>query len=514
MKYRLLLCLLCSVLLPLFLQAQTTTNAYFIQIASYTDPQMKQFESISKFGYIFSELQDNKLYRVMMGTYSSYNAAKKIQTQLQAKGFKDAFVVQVPIVDEDGVYIVQIATLPQKAPIYWGDWQRLSPQIMVQMSDDQLRISRGPFYSKEDANKAMADIQQKGGRNDVFVRVVSSKFLHPLSPLEIARNDVNPKAERYSIKAIQAALGQSGYYSLSIDGKWGENTQKSLDAFRAKDEIYLKYKTLAAQQKLVKEVEQFTLQYYINLIDKNPMGADEGLKQFQHPLAKAYRAYIYLNGDLQIENMQAEVNSLMNSAAEMTFKGYRQKTRYDFNMKYSYDNIAQLIKHLRAIHEAVKDEPDVPCWLFRRHPALSAEAFALYWNSERDEYKISSDCGSFLDLPQMQMLVVMANDLEASTNNNIHKINELYAYPMPLSHSEIKDLENWNAQVWKCMDNSGAKNPVLYRMHKSMRVIYFDSLRGLEDYFLKKHFSIQDARALGLKVIKQAVGENFEAYCK
>ena len=94
--------IICLIFCFNLLQAQSS-NAYFIQVATYADPQYKDFKKIHNLGYLYAEVQSNNLYKVMMGGYSKYSTAKRLLAKLQVKGYKDAFIKKVPIVSNDAV---------------------------------------------------------------------------------------------------------------------------------------------------------------------------------------------------------------------------------------------------------------------------------------------------------------------------------------------------------------------------------------------------------------------------
>ncbi|WCL81227.1 SPOR domain-containing protein [Saprospira sp. CCB-QB6] len=502
--------------LPLWGQ-QLQQNIYFVQLATYANPEYKDFSKVHSQGYLFAEMQPTGLYQVLMGTYSNYNSAKKKLDAVKAKGYKDAFIQRRAISEQDAVFIVQMATLDQNEDIYWPDWERLTTQLSLQLSDKKLRIAAGPYYSQAEADAALKTIQAKGGRQDMIVRRVSEKALHPLSNFERQKSKSYGKktAVRSSVKSLQLALNQTGDYREKVDGQWGPNTEKSLLAFMQKDRTVQKYQLLSQDNFFKEEVEKYSLQYYLNLIDQDPVQAEAGLKQFKHPLAKVYRAYMYRNGDLVIDNADATINQLMQAAIGQVFINYHQKTRYDFSQQYAYGDIRQLIQHLRAIHEAVKDEPDVPCWFFRRHPQLAAEAFAPYWNNERDEYQISSDCGSFLSMPSMQLLLAMTQDLSGGKESkDLAQLNLLYAFPRGLEYDQMKALEAWNNRIWEQLATWRQGAPLQANSYKSLKVAYYNSLRELEDYFIQKGFSNRDARGLGLQTLQFAIGCQLDAACK
>ncbi|MCP4438788.1 MAG: hypothetical protein GY810_07575 [Aureispira sp.] len=262
-------------------------------------------------------------------------------------------------------------------------------------------------------------------------------------------------------------------------------------------------------------VEDFTLQYYINLIPRDAEKAAKGLSEFKHPLAKVFLAYMYLNGDVSIDNKSTEINALMYKASQQLFKKYRGKTRYDFSMKYAYEDIDQLLLHLKAMYEVVKDRPDVPCWLFERHARATAKAFAPYWNNNRDTYTISTDCGSFLGSDAMKILLTISKEFASDERpvKNVGSTNQLYIAPQPLSYQEMEQLEKWNGKLWKNLKTWSEGSPLQSNMYNLLRFSYYDVLQQMEQRFIKKGLPGIEARSLSLKILKVTVGCNLDEYC-
>ena len=488
-------------------------KVYFIQIASFVDPQYKDFQKLRSIGYVYATPAPNGMQRIMMGAYTSYSTASKKLSAIKDKGFKDAFISSVEVKEEDAVYIVQLTTLNQKEDIYWHDWKRVSTDLCAQLSADKIRIAAGPYYTKEEAEEVKKRLAGKGPE-DMFVKRVSGKVIHSISEFEIQGAPTSPPAARSSVRSLQQSLKNEGYYTSSVDGLMGSGTKNGINDFKTGNEMYQKYDLLSREMTFEPGVEDYTLQYYVNLIDQQPFIADQGLRQFQHPLAKVYRAYMYLNGD--VTDQQHLINSLMHEAIEQTFSNYQLPTQYDFSMKYAYEDLDQLIKHLRAVHEAVKDEPDVPCWLFERHPTETAEAFAPYWNSDRDAYNISSSCGTFFELTEMRVLMAIAEDFASQEQAylvNMGTLQQLYGQPNALPLDEMQSLEEWNEKLWVSLDQWATGSPLQDKMHVALRFAYYDALRVLEDKFIMHGFSNKDARGLGLKVLKYSVGCSLDEYC-
>ena len=510
----LFLALSCLLALPT-LQAQTTV--YDIQLATYAAPDYDRFAPLFKTGYVFTKPTDNDLYRVLMGTYSSKSLAQQKLAAAQKKGFKDAFLVKRTLQEKSSVYMVQLATYDQQADVYWPDWQRLSTDLVVQLSDDKMRVAAGPFYTLAKAEQALALLQSRGPK-DIFIRKVNEELLHRAGDFDFKRAPSygQQKGSRQSILALQQLLAEKGLYDVPPNGSWTSKTKTAVAQFKATNASYQRHQALAKDAPSPYQIEPYTLQYYVNSIPADPKKAAEGLKQFKNPIAKIYLAYLYFNEDVAIAERSTTVNRLMNEATEEVFKGYRGETRYDFSLKYAYEDLEQLLRHLKAVYEVLKVRPDMPCWLLERHPKAVRRAFDPYWNNSRDDYTVSNDCGSFLEEPTMKVLRLVSE--EFATNSQQQKalmdINRLYVMPRPIPHQEIEALEQWNGRLWKGLNRLKAGSPLEQKMHTTLRFSYYDALRELEDHFMEKGLPNREARALGLKALKASVGPNLSAYLK
>lgn len=504
----------CFLLGTLFAQAQD--YVYEIQLAIYATPEYKKFKPLHKVGYVYSVEMENGLYKILMGTYSKKGTAQYKLELLKKKGFKDAYIVKTALKEQDAVYIVQLATYDQQADIYWPDWQRLSPKLVAQLSDSKVRVAAGPFYTRGEAEDVQRRIQMRGPK-DIFIKKVSEKVLHPVGKFDIERSSSygqNSGTVRNSIRALQELLIAQKLYGAQSNGVLTSSTKAAIIKYKKTNERYIRHRKMAEDITPTSEIEKFTLQYYINMIPNDPVTAAAGLKQFKNPISKIYLAYLYLNEDIAIENKTSVVNQLMNNALSQVFKGYRGKTRYDFSMKYSYEDIGQLIRHLKAMYEVLKERPDMPCWLFERHPKIAQEVFQPYWHNSRDNYTISSDCGSFMDSEEMRVLWLISKEFAASSHalTNTTTVNRLYVYPQPIAHQEIEELEKWNGRLWKNLKVLNSGSPLQQNMYSLLRFAYYDALQTLETHFMFKGLPGIEARSLGLKILKASVGKNLKEY--
>ena len=501
-----------------FMSAQAQDYVYEIQLAIYTTPEYKKFKPLHSVGYAYSIEMENGLYRIMMGTYASASTAKDKLKLVQRKGFKDAYIVKKELKETDAVYIVQLATYDQQADIYWPDWQRLSPQLVAQLSDNKVRVAIGPYYTRAEAEEVQLRVQMRGPK-DIFIKKVSNKVLHKVEKFDLERSasyGQSSGAMRLSVKAIQELLIKERLYDVASNGALTPTTKSAMIQYKKTNKHYVLHRKMAEEMGSDDGIEDYTLQYYINMIPKDPATAAAGLEQFKNPISKIFLAYIYLNGDLQTADKTAKVNQLMNTSLEQVFKGYRGKTRYDFSMKYSYEDVGQLLQHLKAMYEVLKERPDIPCWMFKRHPKLMKKTFQPYWQNRRDDYTVSNDCGSFMELEELRVLSLVTEEFAESTTTlkGIKGINQLYIAPHPIPHQEIEELEKWNGNLWKNLKTLEGGSPLQQNMYSLLRFSYYDALQVLETHFMFKGMPGIEARSLGLKILKKAVGENLRAYVK
>lgn len=501
---------------------QNTSDAiYQIQIASLVDPQYEDYKKLSKIGYVFAVELENGLTRIRMGSYNSKSLANRKLEQVRAKGFNSAMLIKVPLEQKDEVYIVQLGSFDQQDAIPWSRLLSLSPNLCAQLSNDKIKIGVGPYAQKESAERQLSSLKGKA-REDIFIKRVSIKAIHKVTAFETRQADpVNTQRPnalvRSSVKGLQKALNQAALYTESIDGLIGPATEKAAQQFEQENKRYRNYLLLAKEQKQY-QIKPMSLEYYINLIPTKPFSAEEGLQGFEHPMAKVYLAYLYLSGEVHVPGKEKIINDLMNAALQQTFSGFRGKTRYDFEMRYSYTEVDQLIRHLRSIQGAVVDPPAVPCWLFERHPTVTKDAFAPYWGTKRDDYKVSASCGSFFDLEEMRILEVIAEDFETGGGSekgpDRAALARLYTQPSMRSSTEIEEIEAWHQDLWENLNRWAQGSALQKSMYEVLRYSYYDALIALENFYMDRNFSLSQSRAIGLYAIKALVSCRLDEYCQ
>jgi len=80
---------------------KTGYTVQLVALSKYPDPD--NFSKVSSIGEVYT-LEENGMYKVRIGNYSSEANAKKALSQVKAKGFKKAFVTEATLPQPDALY--------------------------------------------------------------------------------------------------------------------------------------------------------------------------------------------------------------------------------------------------------------------------------------------------------------------------------------------------------------------------------------------------------------------------
>lgn len=525
----------------LFLFALLTLNVlsaqnivYDIQLAAYTTPNAADFKALKSIGYLYEQPLPTGLSKVFMGTFASEAIAKTKLEAAKKKGYKDAFLVKRDNSDKNQVYVVQMASYAQDAEVDWSVWRDLTKDLCAQVTESKLRICSGPYRSKAEADEAFEALGKKGSK-DISVRKVNPEVLHEVTTFEMG--PIAPvKAplevlDKRSVSDLQKVLKAEGYYTGAVDGSLGNGTKAALDKFKAESRRYqnavkLTLADMQPEQNLAAAAAPGTLQASVDLIGEKPFTAEEELSRRSEPMAKVYLAYIYLADLVPTPDKTNTVNNLMYDAISKIFKSYKGQTRYDYSQKYSYDNVQQLLNHLRDMQMATYDEVAVPCWLFSKHPAEMQSAFAPYWNNSKDDYRLSPGCEN--QGPRFEEIIILTQLAEELNPSDDHdggshaaersasatELAVLFASPLALPSTEATELTEWNRRLMTGLENFAAGGKLQRKMVNTFEVAYYEALIKVEYFFLQKGLGATDAHAAALKVINRSVNLDLNSYLK
>jgi len=558
-------------LFPFALIAQNKW-VYTVQIGSFVNPKISEFNSIRPSGFVYAEPYKDKFSKVFYGEFRDALSANDALEAINQQGF-GGFVQQRTLSNSSSVIVVQFATQKIAAPINWEGLNTIGKLYTILTDPNIVKLVTGPFPDMATARKRVKTIQALGYK-DAFVKTINTKLLHEVGDFErgvdqikrnlntaveailkedtspqkgssdVARSNnlptafeaptakintnapksnapkIRPLIKRTSALDLQKVLKLNKFYQGSLDGFYGGRTASGYKNFVDTDLQYKKYALLDNFLFQEKGGNALDFQGIIDKLPQNPNAAKVALSNNKLPLAKAYQAYSLMinNGSL------TEINRLMNAAIKETFSDKRIKNAppFNFNANYSYEDMSQFLLHLRYLHAAPKNENySIPCWLFENHPKAAFAAFKA--NSKFASFantKIST-CENFDEWLPIKMMNHIISDLQPVNLSADQKVqqntltsarNFQYLFPEKLDKNQKAITDKWLIDFWKQMDSSAATYPVLGKNLVTLKVLFFQSQVLLEDYFMNEGFTPDAAEGLALSVLKTYVEVPLEVY--
>ncbi|MEM6317773.1 MAG: hypothetical protein AAF960_08885 [Bacteroidota bacterium] len=547
-------------LFPLTLLAQNNA-VYTIQIGTFVEPQLSEFNFLQPLGYLYNEPFGNNFSKVFLGEFSSESAATDVLQQVRQKGY-GAFLTPKPI-NGISTTVVQFATEKIGIPINWSKFSQVGKCYALLTDPNRVKIVTGPFANETTARQRVAAIQAMGYQ-DAFVKNVNSDLLHEVDAFEMGiayvKKDLNtavdiilneptptayeteipvikganvqpstvgkmapeirPLIKRTSALDLQKLLKANQYFSGSLDGFYGKATAAGYEIFQQQNKQFQKFEVLS-QVNLTKESpETSAFQTTINNLLVNPNQRLVKLVKMNQPLAKAYRAYLLMTNNGNI----TEINQLMNRAIKNTFadKKIKNAPPFDFNAAYSYEELEQFILHLRYLHAApVNEQYAIPCWLFEQHPEESLAAFKTKSKFASFANTNISACKGFDQWKPIQILRTMIEELaptdlsEAQLDRQATLTtarNFQYLFPEKQTKEEKKEIDQWLRTFWDDLGKNAPSYPVLAKNLTALKIIFFQSQVLLEDFYMNEGFTPDAAEGLALSVLKTYVEVPLEVY--
>jgi hypothetical protein len=312
---------------------------------------------------------------------------------------------------------------------------------------------------------------------------------------------------------LQTILKEEKYYKSSLDGFYGKGTKLAYEEIKNGNRQIQKYRILSEYMNNASVDNGNELQKNINNLWANSPSAMAGLDVSDSPLAKAYQAYFLM----VYEGIDQRVNNLMNGAIKKAFAGKKVTNipRFDYKATYAYNDLDQLLLHLRYIHEVSNEEVKVPCWMFQRHPGAALRAF----DARGDSDFLMANCGGFNEWKEIRILQAMAQDL--SVRKLMSKdtlamaqstMSRLYLAPKSPNTFDTKALNEWNDKLWLGIEGWAIQDPMLTDIQVALKVIYYQSYVLLEDHFMNAGFPATEAKTLALEALQAVVGYHLDRF--
>jgi|GEM_PF-602293 len=517
-----------------------------IQLATKRIGDKISWEEYLPAGQLFVLLSGSQL-KIMAGTYPDVATAKTQLAKIQQGGaFKGAFVKNANnvLLHEAGDFEMGGAPKRPLIPLVLEEKKEAAPTPVEAEKPAPTTPAKEVPKSYEEvaivtpSPKSTSDLTPKGGETKTDTPATAKK--EPEKPAETPKAepvktepvkaatisapapvsfeaelpDIRPNVKRTSAYELQKALKLEGSYKGSLDGFYGKGTSTAYDLALANNRQLQKYRILAKYMSTpMEDADKGTVQYDINHLLDDPKTSADGLAKSKSPIAKAYRAYFMYVTD----GPSKDVNWLMNEAIKAAFAGKKSSfPKFDPTQRYAYEDIDQLLAHLRYLHEVSSDNVAVPCWLFRKHPSAALAAFGP---AGADSKLKLQACGGFWEWEDVKVVDAIAKDLcgagqisEAASAKSQSQLAQLYLTPKAVSDEERKALEAWNSKLWQGIEGWSSRDPMLAEIATALKISYLQTEVLFEDYFMDQGFNEKEAKALGLQAMKALIGSNLERF--
>lgn len=501
------------------LNTDAGTSETVIQLDTKTSGDKIDWEKYLKAGKVYV-LLNGKEIKILSGGYASIESAKAQLANIKALGFQDAFVKNAnnALLHEVGEFeaggIAKKPLIPldfTEKEVVLANENAKKEDAVTTYEEVSIIVPKTTEPKKEVEEKPV--LTAKGATTATPTKAVNKE---PAFDFRAKMPDIRAKVKRTSALELQKVLKEEGTYKSSLDGYYGKGTREGYELALRTNRQLQKYSILAKYMDIpAAEKPSGTLQNSINNLWQDPTTALAELEKSKAPIAKAYRAYFLF----ATEGHSFEVNTLMNEAIKEAGSKDTRATLpiFDPYATYDYQDINQLLTHIRFIHETTREDVNVPCWMFRRHPGTALKAFG-----EISGIKSSlsmQTCGGFWEWQEVQLLHAIASDLctsgqtsEGKIANSQTELAQLYLAPESMGWNERKALMDWDESVWKGIDGWATRDPLLAEISTALKISYFQTYVLLEDFYMDEGFDEKDAKGLALATLKALVGHHFERF--
>lgn len=488
-----------------FIQPRLASEGRLVPVVQFATRNLKQEIDWGKFlqtGAVYGIIGKDQV-KFATGPYTSMEEAKQNLSNIQALGFRDAFVKQVntailhPIGDfETGGVRAEVLPAPLSEP----------EPVLIPRSYNTNIYNNVP--SSYEANPELYP-RTPTPAGDVF------NLPNPPETL-VSTPNKHPRVKRSSVIELQKVLKEKGYYNSSLDGLYGSGTARGYEQFKLNNRSFQKYLLLSEYlDKPDQSAEERDLQDAVNTL-LSETASRQLIERSNHPVAKAYYAYMLF----QTLGPGQEVDALMNNAIQLSYAGkqFTQIPPFDYTANYSYSNLTQLILHMHYIHSAPANNFSIPCWIFQQHPTETARAYATYATFSSGGFPLQF-CDQFMSWDEVKALHAIASDINVNETLDNQKIAagasrraEFYLAPQPVSQNEQIVLEKWNDNLWLGLNNWALRDPINQRTVTALKVLYYQSYSRFEDYFIDKGFKAKEAKGMALMTLFTVVGYHLERF--
>lgn len=164
MKYsKNLILFLCFSMFSIIATAQnaTTKYDYTVHVGAFFKPKMNDFNRIQSLGFMYAEAAEQNLTRIYLGRYPNETTAYKTLEQVKNSGYPDAFVTRKKINPDAITYSIHLGTENINSPINWSEYNRAG-KLYALNNGNQIDIYAGQYDTPDEANRILAATRKIG----------------------------------------------------------------------------------------------------------------------------------------------------------------------------------------------------------------------------------------------------------------------------------------------------------------------------------------------------------------
>lgn len=181
---------------------------YTIQVGTFLDAKLIDFEAIKSYGYVYANELGGNTYSVYVGRYEKEAEAKSVLEKIKNKGYSNAFLQKRYTAEGQDMVVIQLATKSSLKPIDWNTYIGAG-DLYALLIGNQLKITTGFFRDINEAKQSLGKYRSK--YKGAFVKKINSTYLHQVSQFETGiKQDLIPLALDQSSKNANRNTSQEG----------------------------------------------------------------------------------------------------------------------------------------------------------------------------------------------------------------------------------------------------------------------------------------------------------------
>jgi len=472
------------------LSAQSTAIEYdySVHIGAFFKPKINDFDRIQSLGFMYAEAAEQNLTRIYLGRYPSETVAYKILGQIKNSGYPDAFVTRKKINPNEEIYSIYLGSENLNAPINWSEYNRAG-KLFALINGSQVDIYAGIHNTAEEANGILA-ATRKIGLVNAQVKSVNPGHLRKVTEFEAGvplKNIVLAPVEQ--IVHVQEVLTERG----PAEVKKGPNLM-----------VIKRGKTNSSPS-------ANTPITYDN--------ADERIEIMAEPMTKVPTPPTRIPSEKSQEVFTEKNNSTskieLNTVAIPNIRKTTKRTsvlklqtllkeekHYDKNLDGLYGLGTQ-----KGWHSLLTKNTK-----FRKYLTYNECNVVLQSKGIVDPEKdYSKNADPLFDWEELNLLREITNELCAQdpTEEEVERTTaqraKMLLSPQKLTDDQRTEVLIWNQEFWEKIAKWSEKAAILKRWSLPLKASYLHSQIRLEDYFINKGSSPQEATGQAIFVLKTMV---------